>query len=156
MFGVDFPIHERVGRIQAVVLNELLNGDTLNRVQNIALKAENGDMPLTLAEIFRTLTDAIWADLPNGDKASIAKSSIIRRNLQREYLKDLSNIVLRGRVPADARSLARMHLRDAAKRIDLALKDKELSKDDTLRAHLEESKEQIAKVLNAGIQASQP
>src|SRR5262249_7030646 len=110
----------------------------------------------TVAEIFRSLTDSIWADLPNGDKGIGVKSSMIRRNLQREYLKDLSNIVLRGYAPADARSLARMHLRDTAKRIDSALGDKKVSMDDTLRAHLEESKEQIAKVLAANLQAANP
>ena len=46
-------------------------------------------------------------------------------------------------VPADARSLARLHLKDVGKRVDAALGEK----DDTVRAHLEETKERIAKVL---------
>jgi hypothetical protein len=156
MLGVEYPVLGRISRIQRVVLDELLDADTLSRVQNMALKAENGDAPLTLAEVFRSLTDSIWADLATGEKANGVKTSIIRRNMQREYLKDLSNIVLRGRAPADARSLARMHLRDMAKRIDSALNDKKVSMDDTLRAHLEETKEQIAKVLGASLQAANP
>ena len=156
MRGVEFPIHDRINRVQRVVLDELLDAETLARVQNVALKADNEDTPLTLAEVFRSLSDSIWSDLPATDKAAAAKSSIIRRNLQREYLKDLSFIVLRGYGPPDARSLARMHLRDASKRIDLALADKKLAADDTVRAHLEESKEQIAKTLGAALQASQP
>lgn len=152
MRGVEFPIHERVLAIQRVVLRELLNGRTLTRMQNLALKAEPNDTPLVIAEVFRTLTDSIWTDLPNGDKAANGKSTIIRRNLQREHLKDLSNLVLRGNGPPDARSLSRMHLRDVGKRIDQALNDKKGNTDDTVRAHLEESKEQITKVLGAGIQ----
>jgi Met-zincin/Domain of unknown function (DUF5117)/Domain of unknown function (DUF5118) len=156
MRGVDFPVHERIGNIQRIVLDNLLDADTLRRVQNGTLKAETGDAPLTLAEIFRALSDSIWSDLPDRDKSGAGKTSIIHRNLQREYLKRLSNIVLRSSAPADARSLARMHLRDAGKRIDQALADKKLAMDDTLRAHLEESKEQIAKVLAANLQAGQP
>jgi len=156
MSGVDFPIHERIGRIQRVVLNELLSGNTLSRVQNVALKADPSESPLLVAEIFRALTDSIYADLPSGDKPAASKSSIVRRNLQRDYLRELGRLVLRGNAPPDARSLARMHLRDVGKRIDLALADKKLTQDDTIRAHLEESKEQIAKVLNASMQAATP
>jgi hypothetical protein len=59
-------------------------------------------------------------------------------------------MVLRSRV-ADARSLSRMHLRDIRNRIDLVLNDKKSPPEDTLRAHLEETKEQIAKVLGATV-----
>ena len=156
MHGVDYPIHEQIGRIQRVVLDELLDGSTLARVQNTALKAETGETALAVAEIFRALTDSICSDLPNGDKPAVAKSSIIRRNLQREYLRDLSQLVLKGNGPPDARSLARMHLRDIGKRIDQALGDKKASMDDTTRAYLEEGKEQIAKVLGASLQAYSP
>ena len=48
--------------------------------------------PLTVAEVFRGVTDGVWCDLPNGtpkeDKWNLA-SSIVRRNLQREHLKKL-------------------------------------------------------------------
>jgi len=154
MKGVDLPIHQQILKIQRVVLMELLDPDTMARVQNLALKAETGDNPLGIAEIFRTLTDSIFADLPNGAKGANAKSSIVRRDLQREYLRDLGRLVLKSNGPPDARSLARMHLRDVGKRIDQMLAGK--VDDDTTRAHLEESKEQIAKVLNAGLQAGTP
>ena len=84
------------------------------------------------------------------DKARTEKTSIIRRNLQRAYVAELSRLVLRGTVP-DARALARMHLKDVDKRIDLALADKKAPPEDTLRAHLEETREQIAKVLGATV-----
>ena len=45
-----------------------------------------------------------------------------------------------------------MHLRDTSKRIDAALAKP--SGDDTTRAHLEECKERIAKVLSASMQVS--
>jgi hypothetical protein len=156
MRGVDFPVHARVARIQRVVLDELLDGETLARVQNVALKADPGEQPLTLAEVFRTLTDAVYADLPDGEKPALAKSSVVRRNLQRDYLKDLGRLLLKGGAPADARSLARLHLREIARRTDQLLADKKAALDDTARAHFEESKEQIAKVLGASLQAVEP
>ncbi len=96
---------------------------------------------------------------------------MIRRNLQREHLKNLFTLVLgerqqsgffgiafffgnRDAVPPDARSLARMHLRDIRKRIETSLNAKHV--DDTTRAHLEECRERIAKVLNASMQVQEP
>jgi hypothetical protein len=173
MRSVDYPVNERILGIQRVVLRELLDGDTLARLQNTALKADKGENCVTMADVFRALSDSIFADLPNGDKPAAEKSSLIRRNLHREYLKSLSGLVLGPRgglrpamdglpvimlgggsaVPPDAKSLARMHLRDTAKRINVAL---ESSPDDVTRAHLEEMREQINKVLGAAVQANAP
>jgi hypothetical protein len=158
MSGVEFPIHERILSIQRVVLGHVLDGATLRRIQNCALEVDKDDKPLTIAEVFRSLTDAIWnGPLAEGkeDKKALS-SSIVRRNLQREYLKDLSQLVLgKSAVPADARSLARLHLRDISKRIDKLLGDKQVSLEDTTRAHLEECQERIGKVLGASLQASE-
>ena len=153
MAGVDFPVNDRVLRIQRICFQVLLSDGTLSRIQDISVTADKSEAPFAVAEIFRALTDSTFADLPAGDKAAAEKSSILRRNLQRAYVAELSRLVLRGGVP-DARSLARMHLRDISKRIDLALGDKKAPPEDTLRAHLEESKEQIAKVLGASMTAS--
>ena len=60
-----------------------------------------------------------------------------------------------GRPPADARSLARMHLREIGKRIDKVLNDK-VAIDDATRAHLEECQERIRKVLTASMQVNDP
>jgi hypothetical protein len=166
----DYSIYDRILAIQRVVLEHVLDPATLRRVQNNALKAEKDEQPLQMAEIFRSLTDGIWNDTPNGGakegKRAVA-SSIIHRNLQREHLKDLSHLVLGeksggfssffsalggGGTPADARSLARMHLREIGKRIETVLKDKGTTVDETTRAHLEECHERITKVLNASMQ----
>jgi hypothetical protein len=148
MEGVSFPLNARILGIQRVCLDELLNDRTLARMQDIATKA---DGPVTIAEVLRAVTNSTFADLPAAaDKPAAEKTCVIRRNLQRAYLAELSRLVLRSRV-ADARSLARMHLRDVSKRIDLVLNDKKAAPDDTLRAHLEDTKEQIAKVLAATV-----
>lgn len=150
MDGVYFPLNARILGIQRVCLGELTNDQTLSRMQDLAAKCDQ-DGAVTIAEVLRALTDSTFADLPTAaDKPATEKSSVIRRNLQRAYLAELQRMVLRSRV-ADARSLSRMHLRDISKRIDLVLNDKKGPPEDTLRAHLEETKEQIAKVLSATV-----
>jgi hypothetical protein len=172
--STDFPLHERILNIQKVALDQLLSGDVLARIQNNALKAEKGEQPLTVAEVFRGVTDGIWCELPNGtpkaDKQALA-SSIVRRNLQRAHVKTLSGLVLGQKqngdalliflfgdagasTPPDARSLARMHLREIGSRISSALTDKQVALDDTTRAHLEECNERITKVLGASMQVN--
>ena len=47
-----------------------------------------------------------------------------------------------------------MHLREISKRIQGTLNDKQATVDDATRAHLEECKERIAKVLSASMQVN--
>jgi hypothetical protein len=176
--SVEFPLHERVLDVQRVVLGQVYDGGVLSRIQNNALKVDGAEKPLTIAEVFRAVTDAVWCDLKDPARAGAREepgkleSSAVRRNLQREQLKDLFTLVLgdqRGNsgafviflgrpaaVPADARSLARMHLREIGRRIDGVLGDSRLQVEDTTRAHLEECRERIAKVLNASMQINEP
>jgi hypothetical protein len=159
--STDFPLYDRILAIQRVAMANMLNPTVLRRVQMNALKTEDKE-PVTVAEVFRTLTEGVWSDIPNGmpkEGKRVVPSSIIRRNLQRQHLKDLSSIVLGEKgygssVPPDARSLARMHLREVDKRIDATLNDKQATVDETTRAHLEECHERIGKVLNASMQVN--
>jgi hypothetical protein len=59
-------------------------------------------------------------------------------------------------VPADARALARLHLREIANRIGKVLDTANLTIDDTSRAHLEESRHRISKVLEANLDVREP
>jgi hypothetical protein len=167
MGPVEFPINERILRLQRVALNELLDAGTLNRIQNIAWKADKDDKPLQMSEVFDSLTRSIWADLPGGEAG--VTSSVLRRNLQREHLQRLTDLLLgtRGRsgfvflfgsantAPPDARSLARMHLRDLGTRIDTVHSAKKAEIDPTVRAHLEECKDRIAKAMSASMQVQE-
>jgi hypothetical protein len=157
---VEYPVHERILAIQRVVLDHTFDAGVLSRIQNNSLKHEDSKVPhLKLAEVFRSLTDGIWQDPVNGaggNKKGV-ELSIVRRNLQREHLKNLTQLVLAsGGAPADARSLARLHLKDIGKRIDKLVGGANLVIDDTSRAHLDESRERIKKALDASVQASEP
>jgi hypothetical protein len=60
-----------------------------------------------------------------------------------------------GGVPADARALARMHLREIGQQIGTVLDAKDTTIDDTTRAHLEECRHRIGKVLEASLNANE-
>ena len=168
--GSDFSVYDRILSIQKIPLNSCLGSSVLRRVQNQHLLSEEGANPLKMSEIFRTLTDNVWAELKSADGR--ISCSTIRRNLQREHLSRLSKIVISGggnsysdsfgfvvffggsgSYPADARSLARMHLREIAGLIEVT-SNKDM--DDATRAHLEEAGIQITKVLDARFEATGP
>src|SRR5208337_4381957 len=115
------------------------------------------------------LTESIWGQLTPGKDAALAT---MRRNLQRDHLDRLCRLVLgqrrspfddmygyavflggSGTPPADARSLARLHLQRIYERIDKTISS---SLDDTTRAHLVECRERIKKVLDASYTANEP
>jgi hypothetical protein len=179
--GIDISVLEKILGIQKIVLGHCLSSGTLARLQNQQLQADPGTDPLRMEEVFRALTDGIWSDLdklpdPKDAKGARTALSTIRRNLQREYLRRLSGMVLGDRsnsfgdaftyvifiggrntsVPADARSLARLHLKEIAGRIGMVLETRSASLDDPSRAHLEECKHRIAKVLEANLDVKEP
>jgi hypothetical protein len=178
--GVDYPVHQEILGIQRIVLGQCLAADTLSRLQNQELEAGPGASPLKMSEVFRSLSDGIWSELAansssDGKGANLTLSTI-RRNLQREHLARLCTMVLGNRrnqfgdnvlylillgregnaYPADARSLARLHLKEISGRIGKVLDQKDLTIDDTTRAHLEECRHRIGKVLDANIDANEP
>jgi hypothetical protein len=170
---VDYPVHDRILSIQRIVLGQLLAPGVLRRIQNNALKTTD-DQPLQVGEVFRTLTEGIWNEYPVKGPMDPKRlhASVIRRNLQRQHVKDLTNLVLGerergggffifiggggGKAPPDARSLARLHLREIQRRIGAALSEKNGPLDDTTLAHLEECRERIGRVLNASLQINEP
>jgi len=181
--GVDYPINDEVLSIQKIVLNRCLSNDVLTRLENQENHVDAGAEPLRMAEVFRSLTEGIWSELatrpdPKSESAPEPKGfslSTIRRNLQREHLRRLSTIVLGqrrssvddlyayvsfsgggGRTPSDAKSLARMHLREINDRIEATLKSPGVTLDDTTRAHLEECQHRVRKVLDAGLDSNEP
>ncbi len=178
--GVDISVLERILGIQEIVLGHCLSASTLARLENQQLQTDKGANPLRMEEVFRSLTDGIWSDLDRlpktgGDKTGSALSTI-RRNLQREYVRRLGTMVLgnstssagdlysyivfqRGAgssVPADARALARLHLKEISGRIAKVLDTSNLTIDDTSRAHLDECRHRIAKILEANLDVREP
>src|SRR5260221_9728577 len=86
--------------------------------------------------------------LPIFPKTKQLPSSIVRRNLQREHLKELTNLVLGLRAarlaPPDALSLARAHLPETDRKIHKALGQESNTIAATTLTHLEDSHERLA------------
>ena len=176
--GGEASVNDRVLAIQKIALSHCLSGSVLTRLQNQELQSEPGSRPLAVAEVFRTLSDGIFVELnspaaPDGKPRAVTCSTI-RRNLQREYLRRLATIVLgqgrnaygdafpfvmfngSGGHPADARALARLHLKELGEKIGKILSAKDIQLDDTCRAHFDDLSQKINQVLGADINVNEP
>ncbi|MBW4496659.1 MAG: zinc-dependent metalloprotease [Oscillatoria princeps RMCB-10] len=151
--SLDYPIHDRLYFVQGVLLRVILDGYRLTRLRDIELKSEPGQA-LTLPELFDTLESGIWTEVLQGDGETVSISSV-RRSLQRDHLGILMSMVLRtSDVPEDARTLAWQELRQLHKSIDRKLRRQGRNLDAYTRAHLEETRERIAKTLDAQLRSN--
>ncbi|MBD0343267.1 MAG: zinc-dependent metalloprotease [Coleofasciculus sp. Co-bin14] len=149
---LDYPIHDSIFFMQSRVLRDLLSSDRLTRLRDIELKSE-ANQALTLPELFNTLEQSIWTEVLQ-PKDEPQKISSIRRSLQREYLNRLASMVLRtANVPEDARTVAWSRLHELRSSITSALRRRRGEMDAYTKAHLEETRDRINKVLDAQVQA---
>ncbi|HET9276305.1 MAG TPA: zinc-dependent metalloprotease, partial [Gemmatimonadales bacterium] len=147
---LDFPYHEAVLGFQSSAMAQLLNPFRLARIRDGETKYGAANM-VTIPELMGALTRAVWSEAQG---AAPRSTSPVRRDLQRAYLDQMTEIVVKpaARTPADARSVARMQLRDLDQRLARAL-TAGASLDSYTRAHLLESRARIGKALNAGLEA---
>ena len=153
--GVDISVLERILGIQKIVLGHCLSPATLARLAEPAAPGRPGHDPLRMDEVFRSLTDGIWSDLdklPEARKdAKAAKVALSHhppqsparvpaaaeqhgagRSNASSYgdslrLRRLHAAAATARLPADARALARLHLKEIAGRIGMVLETKNAS-----------------------------
>jgi len=145
---VEFAANEYAASIQSILLGELLDQARLARMINNESRVPAGQS-YTIAELFPTLTAAIWTEFGDGGKAR--NPTPIRRRLQREHLDQLGALLLPTRpgswMVEDARSLARAELRQIDAR--LAQADGASGLDRMTQAHIAESRASIARMLDA-------
>ncbi len=178
--GVDISVLERILGIQKIVLGHCLNSATLARLENQQLQVDSASKPLRMDEVFRSLTDGIWSDLDHLPASTDPKSSkfaldhspqpsarvpaAVRNNGAGQQPEPVRRYVCvrrlfrrpRRRGAANARALARLHLKEIGSRISKVLETTNLGIDDISRAHLEESRHRIAKVLEANLDVREP
>jgi hypothetical protein len=120
--------------------------------------AKKGETPYTLSEMLSELKQGIWSEL----KASPIKTDVYRRNLQRAYIELLGNklnpppttmpLGLPAGVffppptplPGEARALIRSELMDLDGMLAKAVGT---ARDRETKAHLQDSRDQISKIL---------
>jgi hypothetical protein len=151
-YPLEYPIRDRISLLQRAALRLVLSNFRLERLEDLEMKAEPENV-LQLPEVFETLQSSIWQEVlsPAGGEISISST---RRSLQREHLDILMGMVLRqSRVPEDARSLAWYELVQLRDELGKVIRKRGNDMDDYTRAHLEETRDRIAKALNAQMQS---
>jgi hypothetical protein len=152
-----WPIHDRVLGIQASALTLLMNPTTLRRVLDNELRLASDVDTLTLPEVLSTISTAAWTELEQecpadrNDRKPMISS--LRRNLQREHIQRLMDLVLKDPSGTAAYkpigTLARMQLRDLNAKIAKSLETCGDKMDSYSIAHLTEAHERITQVLAA-------
>lgn len=145
---LDYPFYEQSLAIQTRLLDQLTHPFRLARIRDAELKfgAEN---VVTIPQVFASLTTAVWSEVWTAPGRNVSAS---RRDLQRAYVDRMTLILVDppDRLPADARSVARVRMRDLYDRVSKRLTPP-YNFDDYTYAHLSEMKERIAKALDAGL-----
>ena len=106
---------------------------------------------VTIPDLMGSLTKAVWTESWG---PAARNASATRRELQRAYLDQMTRLLVQpaDRTPADARSVARLQLKDLNRRLGTALAASRAT-DAYTRAHLEESRARIDKALTASLEA---
>jgi uncharacterized protein DUF4953/uncharacterized protein DUF5117 len=143
---IDFPLHDWAVSFQGILVDLLLEPGVLARIRDNELRSPAGAPVVTIPDVFRTMTNAIWSEASAG-----RNTGSIRRDLQRMYLVELLRMVVNPTVgtPDDARTVARMTLTDLSGRLGRALASTGL--DDYTRAHYADSRARIAQALSAQV-----
>lgn len=141
-------IPDAVLRVQSMALDRLLGGGTANRLLDLPhyLSPQEAAKALSLAEVYGTVQDAVWAELKTGGEIDR-----LRRNLQREHLRRVVQALTRGSgLPPDAVSLLRFHAQQLQGQLQQALSRRGLSIE--TQAHLQDSAALLQEALRATLQ----
>ncbi len=146
-----WPIHQRIGGMQASALSMLMNPSTLGDLYDAEFRNDSSIDVLTMAEVIQEVTDEVWSeleDMPSDSTNRQPAISSLRRNLQNEHLLRLIELSLEEDAGSPAsrtiQSLVRMQLVDILASIDGAI-----ASDAYTRAHLSDASMKIEKALDA-------
>jgi len=133
--------------VQTTALDRLMSAGVASRLLDLPLylPPEKRRGVISLAEVYGTVQDAVWSEVRNGREIDR-----LRRNLQREHLRRVQALLVRGSgaLPADALSLLRYH----AVRLQAQLRQAVAApggRSVESRAHLESSLSQLDEALRA-------
>lgn len=144
--GAPVNIAATVARIQLTALDRVLSPNTANRLLDLPsyLPPEQHQGLISLEEVYTTVQGSIWSELRGGKNIDR-----LRRNLQREHLKRVQNLLTKGSpaLPADALSLVRLHATQLQGTLRAASQRPGLNTE--TRAHLAESLSALTEALRA-------
>ncbi len=147
---VDIP--GAVARIQNVALDRLYSAGTAQRLMDLPgfVPAKDRKGLISLNEVYASTQAAVWSELKTGGEIDR-----LRRNLQREHLRRLQAVLVKGGAPgvmADAYALLRLHANQLQSELRAAVARGGQSVE--TRAHLAESLDMLSNLLKAGMQRS--
>jgi hypothetical protein len=149
----DYPVHDIILMWQDRILSRLLSSLTLSRLYDSELKVAADADALTAAELLERLTKAVFKEVDTVKSGEFTNRkpaiSSLRRNLQRSYLRRMSQLALgETAAPEDCQTIAFAELARLKTRIDTQLAG-EAKLDAYTRAHLQETSARITKVVDA-------
>ena len=140
-----------VAGVQKEILDHVYSPSVATRLAEVGMKVNDPKESLGLADVYDTLQEAIWTEAKTGQE-----TSLIRRNLQREQLRRMTDVLVKpaGPWPADARSIMRENARQLASLLEKTLTKPNLSK--TTRAHYADALDTLNSTLKASMQRAAP
>ncbi len=140
-----------VAGVQKEILDHVYSPPVATRLAEVGMKVNDPKETLSLSDVYDTLQDAIWAEAKTGQE-----TSLIRRNLQREQLRRMADVLVKpaGPWPADARSIMRENARQLVSMLEKANVKAGLSK--TTRAHYADALDTLNAALKASMQRATP
>ncbi len=152
-----YNVHDSVLGVQSAAMTMLLNPTTLRRVYDNEYIVPSDQDALTIAELMGDITDAVWSELDSPERGRYTARnpmiSSMRRDLQREHLERLIDLTVADDT-YDAASkpiatLAAMHLRDIAGKIESVEERLGSKVDPYTRAHFQDVSARIKQALDA-------
>ena len=140
-----------VAGVQKEILDHVYSPAVATRLAEVGMKVNDPRETLGLSDVYDSLQEAIWSEAKTGQE-----TSLIRRNLQREQLRRMTDVLVKpaGPWPADARSIMRENARQLAGMLEKALAKPGLSK--TTRAHYADALDALNVTLKASVQRASP
>jgi hypothetical protein len=140
-----------VAGVQKGILDHVYSPAVATRLAEVGMKVNDPKETLGLSDVYDTIQDAIWSEAKTG-----RETSLIRRNLQREQLRRMTDVLVKpaGPWPADARSIMRENARQLAGTLEKVLAKPSLSK--TTRAHYADALDSLNVTLKASVQRASP
>ena len=143
----DNAMEAMVLDLQRALLTQLMSDSLSARLLDAEAKADRPGEAMPLSEVIERTTAAVWGDV--GRAGDIAAA---RRNLQREHLNRMANLILKPAptTRADARGLVRAEARKLLARLQGSDQRSGLSAE--AKAHLADSAESLRAALAAPLQ----
>lgn len=142
--SAPFPLAQKVLQLQKDALDHIYDQETLARLSDSSLF---GKSAITPGETMMTVRRSIWKEIESPKPSSIG---LMRRDLQREHLRRLANLLDSQDIVGDARAQARRDIDKIAKNASRALAAGSL--DEVSSSHLED----MRRIANEALESRKP